>query len=79
MAVTIDNDANGPPPQWAATNRRLRFLIRDAATDKDLVAPIEVLVPTMLPLKIAKLYLPTVAFKAIKERLTDALKAAGFK
>ncbi len=70
MAITVENDQH---------NRRLRFLIQDAATGKDLVAPVDVLVPIVLPLKIAKLYLPSVAFKALKEKLTDALKAAGFK
>lgn len=57
---------------------RMRFLIQDAS-GKDLVDPVEVAIPAVLPLKIAKLYLPEVALKAVKAKLPDALKAMGFK
>lgn len=60
------------------TNRRMRFLVRDE-NGADLVSPVEVAIPTVLSLKIAKLYLPDVTFKTLRAKLPDALKAMGFK
>ena len=66
------------PAQPAANDGRMFISIKDRS-GKDLVPAIEVEIPPVLPLKIAKLYLPSVALKAVKDKLPDALKAMGFR
>jgi hypothetical protein len=63
----------------AADGNAAMFICIKDGSGRDIVDAIEVAIPRVLPLKIAKLYLPTVALKAVKDKLPDALKALGFK
>lgn len=73
-------EANKPAAPTAPKDGQPRMHIRlQDPNGGDLVPPIEIIIPDVLPLKIAKLYLPTVALKAVKDKLPDALKAMGFK
>lgn len=77
----MNNPAYKPPEkvmQRSVDARRMRILIQDES-GQNLVDETPVDIPTVLPLKIVKVYLPEIALKAVRGKLDAAAAAMGFK
>lgn len=61
------------------TMPRLRVRFEDPATNKELIKPIEIRIPSELSLRVAKMHLIEMIVKLVRASLGDALKGMGFK